>query len=345
MSSVDVIVPCYRYARFLRECVTSVLAQRGPAVRVLIVNDASPDNTSDVAAQLAHEDSRVTVLTHATNQGHIATYNEGIQWASAKYLLVLSADDYLLPDALALSVDLMDEHADVGFTFGKAVDLVDGGTLARKDTLPNGIIDSVTGGERSRIISGAEFFKLIASSRSINVVRTPTAVVRTEVQKHVGGYRPELPHAGDLEMWLRLAAHSSVGVISAPQAAYRFHGNNMQVAFYGSRCLADLQQRKAAIDSVFTTCGSKLNQAPELRRELLEPLAYEALEYASAAFNENDVQLSETFTAFARDADENIRLTLRWILLACKRYMGVRAARALLPVVSRLRRAAARFGN
>jgi glycosyltransferase involved in cell wall biosynthesis len=48
MSSIDVIVPCYRYAHFLRGCVESVLAQSGPSLRVL--DYASPDSTSEVAS-------------------------------------------------------------------------------------------------------------------------------------------------------------------------------------------------------------------------------------------------------------------------------------------------------
>ena len=108
MSSVDVIVPCYRYGHFLRGCVESALAQTGADVRVLIIDDASPDNTAEVATELAKEDSRVSFFRHAVNKGHIATYNEGIEWVSGDYMLLLSADDYLLPGALARAAELMD---------------------------------------------------------------------------------------------------------------------------------------------------------------------------------------------------------------------------------------------
>jgi glycosyltransferase involved in cell wall biosynthesis len=57
VSSVDVIVPCYRYGHFLRQSVESVLAQRDISVRVLIIDDASPDCTAEVATQLSSEDS------------------------------------------------------------------------------------------------------------------------------------------------------------------------------------------------------------------------------------------------------------------------------------------------
>src|SRR4051812_8374346 len=100
MSRVDVITPCYKYGRFLRRCVQSALDQQGVDVRVLILDDASPDNTPDVAAELLKEDSRVQYRRHAVNQGHIATYNEGLNWASGDYLLLLGADDLLTPGAL-----------------------------------------------------------------------------------------------------------------------------------------------------------------------------------------------------------------------------------------------------
>ena len=88
MSSVDVIVPCYRYGHFLRECVESVLSQAVENVRILIIDDASPDNTAEVAADLVREDSRVTFVRHTINKEHIATYNEGIEWASVDYMLL-----------------------------------------------------------------------------------------------------------------------------------------------------------------------------------------------------------------------------------------------------------------
>ena len=61
MSTVDVIIPCYRYGHFLRECVDSVLTQAGVGVRILIINDASPDNTGEVAAELAKGDTRIKI--------------------------------------------------------------------------------------------------------------------------------------------------------------------------------------------------------------------------------------------------------------------------------------------
>jgi hypothetical protein len=340
MSSVDVIVPCYRYGHFLRECVESVLTQSGPAVRVLIIDDASPDNTADVAADLAYTDSRVTFRRHTENKGHIATYNEGIAWASADYLLLISADDYLLPDALKRAAELMDADPAVGFTFGKAVDLGEGGALKQTRTTANAIIDSLTGDATSRILRGVQFIASVEANGSMNFVRTPTAVVRTVLQKGLGGYRPELPHSGDWEMWLRLSAHSAVGVLSAYQAVYRVHGGNMQWAYYRGARLADLEQRQAALECFFESCGHVLPRPGELRARLLMPLARQAVACASQAFNDNDLATSRRLGQFAESAHPGVRKSLTWRLLGCKALLGPRLSRLLLRSVGRLRRAA-----
>jgi glycosyltransferase involved in cell wall biosynthesis len=324
MSSVDVIVPCYRYAHFLRQCVESVLTQSGTNVRVLIIDDASPDNTADVAAGLARQDSRVTFLRHAVNKGHISSYNEGIDWACADYMLILSADDYLLPGALGRSATLMDAHPEVGFTFGNVVVLSDRDSAEHRTTVAN-FADKAGW----RIVTGMEYIEL---SGARDLVATPTAVVRTRLQKCLGGYRSELPHSGDMEMWLRFAAHASVGILDAYQAVYRRHDTNMTLAYTGKSWLGDLQQRKAAFDCFFQTCSGVLPNAQHLRDTLFLLLARDALSFASAAFNEGKREVSEEISEFALDLCPEVKGSLPWLKLLCKRSMGLRAWRALRPL-------------
>ena len=136
MSGVDVVVPAYNYGHFLRECVESVLAQSHPDLRVLIIDDASIDQTQAVCAALAAEDPRVEIRRHAVNQGHIQTYNEGIALAERDYMLLLSADDFLLPGALARAVAVLDARPDVGLAYGDYV------TFRAGDRLPDPFVGS-----------------------------------------------------------------------------------------------------------------------------------------------------------------------------------------------------------
>src|SRR5207247_3262439 len=119
MRRVAVCVPCYNYGRFLVQCVESILRQTGVDVRVLIIDDGSPDNTQAVGERLAIEDPRVEFRRHTVNQGHVATYNEGIEWAEGDYLLLLSADDVLTDGALARASAVMDAiQRSASFTAG-----------------------------------------------------------------------------------------------------------------------------------------------------------------------------------------------------------------------------------
>jgi GT2 family glycosyltransferase len=321
MSSVDVIVPCYCYGRFLSECVESILAQSLRDVRVLIIDDASPDDTAQVAASLVQADSRVTCLRHLDNKGHIATYNEGIAWATGDYLLLLSADDFLLPGALRRAVAVLDAYPYVGMVMGKAIELLD-----RHEPL---IISEVTASERPscRIMSGREFIEF---SGCRNRVPTPTAVVRTELQKRLGGYHPDLPHTGDMEMWLRFAAHGDVGIVDAYQAVYRTHANNMSALYRTEFWWADLNQRKAALERFFEAGGGIATDAV-LRANLFRLLGVDAISCASGAFNHGNLRASEAIAAFAVALSPDIKKSWQWAKFACKRLIGFKAWSAIRP--------------
>lgn len=328
MSSVDVIVPCYRYGHFLRECVESVLSQSEVDVRVLIIDDASPDNTAEVAEKLKAEDSRVTTIKHEVNKGHISTYNEGLGWASAEYLLLLSADDYLLPGALSRSVKLMDENQQIGFAFGGFMEVSIGNIV--KEVIP---LQNILSGAPDLILQGREFIEL---SGAHNIVRTPTAVVRTQLQKKVGGYRLELPHAGDMEMWLRLAARGSVGVLGTYQAVYRVHADNMFHAYLDS-ALPDLHQRKAAIDYFIEDCSDVFADSQVLHRRLYRSLGYAATNWANSAFRSGDVERSLAISHFAASCCPEVKRSLPWIKLTCKRMIGLRGWYTLQPTLAKIR--------
>jgi hypothetical protein len=334
LARIDVFIPCYNYGRFLYQCVNSVLGQAGVDVRVLVIDDASPDNTAEVAGALARQNPNVSVIRHSTNKGHITTYNEGIEWASAEYMLLLSADDYLLPGALTRAAGLMDAHPEVGFTFGNVIELSNSGSER-----PTKCIIGAT-----RILEGRKFIEL---SGADNLVATCSAVVRTELQKRLGGYRHELPHTGDLEMWLRFAAHASVGFISEYQGVYRQHSANMSTTYYfiSDGCLiytrngrlADLQQRKSAVDCFSEHCHDRLPGNEHLCRGLYRRLSEVAVGRASAAFNDGEMEESRELSDFALAVCPEIKSSSAWLKLTCKRWLGARTWYAVRPAAAAIR--------
>src|SRR5579859_1678433 len=282
MSSVSVVIPCYNYGHFLEEAVTSVLYdQAGVDVRVLIIDDASSDDSAEVAGKIAAREPRVELITHAANKGNVATYNEGLlEWADGDYCVLMSADDLLTPGALRRARDLLDAKPDVGFVYGRALWVKPGAPLPRARTNVRGW--SVWHGQR-----------LIEHRfrQAENHINSPEVVVRTSLQKRVGGYDARLPHAGDLEMWMRLAANADVGFIrGVDQAYYRIHQQNMSNAF---SALKDLRQRRLVFQTVLDRYGEKLPDPDHLSALVHRALAREALWAAGRAYDRGRIRQTE----------------------------------------------------
>jgi CDP-glycerol glycerophosphotransferase len=107
---LSVIVPVYGVDQYLRECLDSILAQTGDGwtgeeLEVIAVDDHSPDRSGEILAEYAARDQRLTVVTHATNQGLGAARNTGLDHATGDYVWFVDSDDWLNPGALAAVAD------------------------------------------------------------------------------------------------------------------------------------------------------------------------------------------------------------------------------------------------
>ena len=129
MAIIDVAIPNYQQGRYLEQCVRSVQAQTLTDFRILIIDNASTDSSIEVAERLAAKDGRVSIIRHARNLGHIASFNEGIDWAAAKYFLLLCSDDILTPSAMGRAVAAMENDEEISFCFGDYRILRDGDRL------------------------------------------------------------------------------------------------------------------------------------------------------------------------------------------------------------------------
>lgn len=112
---VDVIIPVYNGARYIKEAIQSVLSQSYHPVHLIVVDDGSQDDSADLAGRMA--DVHVIRCAHV---GISAVLNQGIQHGSGDLIAFLDADDRWRRDKLALQVDYLQTHPDVGMVFGHA---------------------------------------------------------------------------------------------------------------------------------------------------------------------------------------------------------------------------------
>jgi glycosyltransferase involved in cell wall biosynthesis len=282
MTSVSVVIPCYKYGHFLEDVVTSVLDdQQGVDVRALIIDDASPDDSADVARKIAARDPRVELIVHAANKGNIATFNEGLlEWADGDYSVLMSADDRLTPGALRRARDLLDAHPGAGFVYGHALWVTSGAPTR-----------TARARVRGRSVWPGQWWLERLFRQGENPITSPEVVMRTSLLQRVGGFDARLPHAADMELWMRLAANGDVGFIrGVDQAYYRLHQENMRK---GYSTLMDLRERRSVYEAVLDRYGERMPDAQHLSYVVHRKLGREALWTAGRAYDRAGVQRTE----------------------------------------------------
>jgi hypothetical protein len=341
MPLVKVIVPCYDYAAYLGECVESVLGQVGVDVRVLIVDDCSPDETPAVAGRIAAADDRVEYRRHERNRGLIETANEGLEWAAdSDYVVIISADDLLVPGALRRATQVMESNPRVGLVYGRAVQFASGQPLPELGRawppakiwsdegwirLPLGRADRWRG---TKVWHGEDWIRIRCRSGH-GCISSPEAVVRTSVQRQAGPYDPAAGHMAEVNMWLRVAALADVAYVKgAAQALYRIHTESMSRTMLTSAAgpLIEIGDRRTAFEHFFAGPGRRLPDAARLHETVSRTLARQALWRASRAYDRGQVEDAE-----GRSAEELVEFALQTYPKArrLREWWGLRARRAI----------------
>jgi len=336
---VKVIVPCYDYADCLGECVDSVLGQDGVEVRVLIVDDCSPDRTPAVARGLVQRDDRVEYRRNDRNVGLVATANEGLAWAAdSDYVVIISADDLLVPGSLQRATSVMESQPEVGLVYGRAVQFASGQPLpALGERGPGARIWSDEGWIRlplpradrwrgTKVWSGEEWIRLRCRSGH-GCISSPEAVVRTSVQRQVGEYDPAAGHMSEVNMWLRVATVADVAYVKgAAQALYRIHTESMSRKMLNddSGPIVSLTDRRTAFDNFFAGAGAGLPNAGRLHDLVSRTLARQALWRASRAYDQGRVEgaSADKLVAFALETYPAARRLREWWGLRLRRLIG-----------------------
>ena len=269
---VSVVVPLYNYGHFLDECVGSILSQEGVEVDVLIIDDASTDESLSIAEAIADRESRVRVSPNVRNLGMVPTMNRGLWEVDGEYLVKFDADDVLTPGALARATALMEAHPSVGFVYGFPV------TFSQSPPPP-----ARTKVRSWTIWAGHDWIR-IRCRKGANCIYQPKVVMRASALRRAGKYRVELGHAPDFDMWMRLAAVADVGRVNGPaQGYYRIHSQSWQRTmsdFY----LKDLDRHRQIFASLFEEHGGKFPDAPRMSAMAAHSIALNAIDRASRAY-------------------------------------------------------------
>lgn len=234
MYKVSVIVPTYNSAHYLPDCMDSLLSQTFKDFEVIVIDDASTDNTERVISKYTNSFSnRLKYIKLDNNVGRGEVRNYGIIEAQGEYIAFLDADDVYLPDKLKVQSKYLDEHTMVE---GVSCQYYNGNEVLEPQSLSKGL---------------PSYFQSIFGSQFSNLeVGTVGIMLRRRVIEKVGMFDSKITRGQDTDLIIRIWRHYRIDFISKPLFIYRRHENNTgSFTALMERTVSNLRICKKIIDS------------------------------------------------------------------------------------------------
>lgn len=263
----SVVIPAYNYGHSLARAVRSAAGQDDPRFQVLIIDDGSTDDTSEVISAL-REQGWVFEYRYQPNAGLSAVRNRGVREAAHDWLIFLDADDELLPGALR--------------RFREALEADPGARLiiaGHESVLPDDSVRRVRP-PRMRGAGARNLARFL--DKKISIANGACAMHRDLFSAIE--YRSDLRHTEDLPVFAHALAHYPVTTTPEPVARIHKHGDSMRHDAEAARSVGMTLEQVIFDESGLPPAARRLRGGYRARRALsLLKLCYRAGDYDGAA--------------------------------------------------------------
>lgn len=210
MPVVSIIMCSYNHAEYIGKSIESILAQTITDIELIVIDDASSDNSREVIQKYQQLDNRVRPIFHPENKGISITVNDGLDAATGKYVGFNGSDDIWLPHKLEVQLKKFEENEDV-------VVWAAGDIINREGTVTGNVKEWAEG----KAVSGDIFESLVEK----NYIFGQTRLVKRENIKDIR-FSTEFVYLNDWVFDLELALRYPYVYIDESLAQYRIHGEN-----------------------------------------------------------------------------------------------------------------------
>ena len=266
---VSVICLCHNHDRFVEESINSVLGQTHPAVELIVVDDASADQSvSKIKKKLAN--NQIPFIELEQNIGNTRAFNKGLQIANGKYVIDLAADDILCPDRIEKQVAFFEKNSEnTGVIYSDAEYIDENGNS----------MGFHFSSRKYQAFEGDVYEKLIDTF----FIPPPTMMMKKEVLDKLNGYDENLAYE-DFDFWIR----------SSRKWQYAYQPDSLTKIRKVKNSLSSRAYRKndRQLYSTFLVCEKiqKLNKTPKEELALIRRLKYE-IRHAVLSGNFSEAEL------------------------------------------------------
>ncbi len=302
----SVMIPTYNCAQYLRETLTSVLAQDpGPEVmQIEVIDDHSTqDNPEAIVQELGQ--GRVTFYQQPQNIGYIRNFDTCLQRSRGQLVHILHGDDYVRNGFYHKLATAFNTNPELGAAFSRHIYMDERGnwdSLSSLEKLESGIL--------------VDWLKQISTGQRI---ATPSIVVKRDVYEKLGGFDHRFSCCGeDWEMWVRIATEYPIWFEIEPLAVYRVKrlGSLTETSVKTNQLVQDMRQATEIIES-YLPQYLKPEVALQLTRQARETYAFWAIKSAENLLSTGDLKatFSQFQEAFKCSPSNKIRLWIARILV------------------------------
>ncbi len=207
---VSICLPTYNYAHYLPQAISSCLKQSYEHIELIVVDDASTDDSRQVVESFT--DPRVRFFENTVRLGLAGNWNKTLSFARGQVIRFLFADDYLAEHAIDRVVEVIRSHENVNLIFS-AASIIDAQGIQTRIHQPY---------SNERYLAGQDELKRCLARG--NYIGAPSSVaVRTSALKESGKFDERLKLYADQEMWLRILAGGDAYFIPEPLVSVRQH--------------------------------------------------------------------------------------------------------------------------
>jgi glycosyltransferase involved in cell wall biosynthesis len=209
---LSVIVPNFNHAKYLPDCLDSIVKQLYKPVEILIIDDASTDGSLEVISHYQQSYPGIRVVKNTKNEGVIPTVNKALELVSGNYVAFCAADDIFLPDFFSSQMAFFKQHPQLGLSCADACSFTDQKPYLFKKT-------SLDLGFESRVINPNELEQILWGKAFW--IPSHATIYRTDLIKRYGKFDTKLKHLCDWFLNYQIAFRHPIGYIPKPFAAVR----------------------------------------------------------------------------------------------------------------------------
>jgi glycosyltransferase involved in cell wall biosynthesis len=267
---VSICIPTFNAAAWILECIGSALAQSYQDLEVLIVDDASTDET--VKLIRAFSDPRIRLETNPQNIGLAPNWNRCIELSRGDFIKFLFHDDILYPDCVEKMMQLILSNEHIGLVFSPRDIILEDAPQDEltRIWLKNCATLHTRFSHLEQVNHGKDLFaQYLRKGFAGNWIGEPSSVlVRKRCFSSLGMFDPKLRQVCDVEMWLRIMFFHDIGFLPQKHSAFRLHGD--------STSRRNLTSKKNFLDQLWLI--ENLSNCPPIKAEYPEIEGVRAIE-------------------------------------------------------------------